>query len=510
MLLCRQYDNEPEIHSAVEFEAEYGDPMIRKFFLVCCCLLMRVQVIWSADSFAAQEMVSHDLLSSLTLSQCIEIALEQNQKRRISKLSVDTAEYQHKQALSSLWPRLTFDAAYNQRDEDINFIFPEYTHTYNITLPPMMGGTPITGQTIVPEQNVTVMDRQSVVSKLNFTYPIFTGGLRAGAIEAAESNMEAAKQAMRRTELELVRDVQRMYYGAVLAQELSDIGQETLTRLETTTELTERLFKEGSGSVTKLDYLRSKVVLESARSVVERLISNVALAKAALGNTMGLKWDTPFALCETAIPFVEVDADLEKLVAGAYRFNPDWKQLAAGLDAAQALVQKERAGNWPQLALSGTLWRWDNNLDGQGMATEENQEGWSVGIGLQMPIFSGFMTTNKIREAKTRLKKLEARQILLKKGLALQVKHGVIRLQGSWKIRAACAKAADYAKAHRQLAVRAYMNQLIPTEEVIESQIFEALALAKSATAQYENAAARFDIDYIIGQEVKKLLSAGS
>lgn len=484
--------------------------MIRKLFLVCCCLSMMARVTWSADSSEAQEVTSHKLLSSLTLSRCIEIALEQNQKRRISKLAVDTAEYQHKQALSSLWPQLIFDAAYNRQDEDMNFIFPENTYNYNITLPPMMGGATIAGQTTVPEQNVTVMDRESVVSKLNLTYPIFTGGLRSGAIEAAESNMEAAKQAMRRTELELVRDVQRMYYGAVLAQNLSDIGQETLTRLETTTELTERLFKEGAGSVTKLDYLRSKVVLESARSVVERLISNVALAKAALGNTMGLKWDTPFTLSETAIPIVEVDADLKKLVAGAYRFNPDWKQLAAGLDAAQALVQKERSGYWPKLALSGTLWRWDNNLNGEGLATEENQEGWSVGIGLQMPIFSGFMTTNKIREAKARLKKLEARQILLKEGLALQVKHGIIRLERSRKIRDASAKAAGYAKEHRQLAVRAYMNELISTEEVIESQIFEALAHAKSAIAQYENAAARFDIDYIIGQEVQKLLGAGN
>lgn len=478
--------------------------MIRNALWVCCCMLFTVQAVQGADSSVSGAAQSHEIPSSLTLSQCIEIALERNQKRRISKLAVETAEYQHKQALSSFWPQLTLDAAYNQLDEDVNFIFPENTYTYNITVP---GLGNLTGQTAVPAQDVTVMDRESVLSSLNMTYPLFTGGLRSAAVKAAKSNIKAAQHAMRRTDLELVRDVRQMYYGVVLAKRLSNIGQETLARLNTTTELTERLYKEGSGSVTKLDYLRSQVVLESARSIVERISSGVALAKAALGNTMGLAWDAPVALSETAIPFEELNIDLTKLVASAYQFNPDWDQLAAGLDAAQALVQKERAGHWPKVALNGTLWRWDNGLDDSGLVTNENQTGYSVGIGLQMPIFTGFMTTHKIKEAKARVKQLEARQILLKEGLAVQVKHGFIRVDRSQKIRNASMRAAGHALSHRELAVRAYMNELVTTEVVIESQIVEALARAKSEMAQYENATARFDIDFIVGTEVHAMLS---
>lgn len=480
--------------------------MIRKFFLVCCCLSMITQMTWCDNAVEAAETTSRQLLSPLTLSQCVEIALEQNHKRRISKLAVDTAEFQHRQALSSFWPQVTFDVAYNRLDEDINFIFPENTYTYDITLPPPMGGGTISGETTVPEQDVTVMDRESVVSSLNVTYPLFTGGLRSNTVKAAESNVKAAVHALRRTELELVRDVQRMYYGAVLAKRLANIAQETLTRLNVTTELTERLYKEGSGSVTKLNYLRSQVVFESARSIVERLTSNVALSSAALGNTMGLQWDAPLALAETSIPFVALEAEVDKLVADTYRFNPDWKRLAAGLDAAQALVNKERSAHWPKVALSGTLWRWDNDLDGEGLASDENVEGWSVGVGFHMPLFTGFLTTNKILESKARLKKMESRRILLKEGLALQVKHGVIRIGRSQKIRESSLKAAGHAKEHRELAVRAYMNELISTKEVIESQIVEALASARSEMAQYENAVARFDIDFIVGQEVQKLL----
>lgn len=477
--------------------------MIRTTFLVCFFLSTMVHVTLGQNADAERAQPSQQHLSPLSVSQCIDIALDKNRKRQISKLAVQTAEYQHKQALSSFWPQANIEVGWNQQDENFNFIFPENTYAYNITLPGL--GT-VTGQTTVPEQDVAVMDRESLLSSLNITYPLFTGGMRSAMVDAAKSNIKVAQNAMRRTELELVRDVQRIYYGAVLAQRLSDIGNETLTRLETTTELTERLYKGGAGSVTKLDYLRSMTVLESARSIVERLNSNLPLAKAALGNTMGLTWDTPITLSETRIPFMAVDTDLNKLVAGAYQFNPDWQQLAAGLDATQALIKKERAGHWPKVALNGSLWRWENSPSNRGFATDENQEGWRIGIGMQMPLFSGFMTTNKIKEAKARLKKLESQQILLKEGLALQVKHGVIRVDRSQKIRAASLKAAGHAQAHRELAIRAYMNELISTEVVIESQVFEALARAKSETAQYENARARFDIDFIIGREVKKLL----
>jgi outer membrane protein TolC len=469
---------------------------------------MIIQATSFENAAAAEETASQKLLSPLTLSQCIEIALEQNQKQRISKLAVETAQYQYRQALSSFWPQVTVDIAYNRQDEDVNFIFPESTYSYDLTLPPSMGGATLNGQAHLTEKEIRLMDQERFISTLNLTYPLFTGGLRSNTVKAAKSNRKAAEHALRRTEMELVRDVRRIYYGAVLARRLADIAQETLIRLETTADLTERLYREGSGKVTKLDYLRIAVIMESARSIAERLKSNVALSKAALGNTMGLAWDAAPTLAETSIPFLALEVDTQKLVADTYRFNPDWNRLAAGLEAARALVEKEKSAHAPKVALSGTLWRWEDGLSGEGLSTDENKEGWSVGVGLKMPLFTGFRTTNKILESKVRLKKMESRQILLKEGLALQVKHAVIRMGRSQNIREASFKATGRAEEYRELSVRAYMNELIQTKDVIEAQILEALSRARLETAQYETAMARFDIDYIVGQEVQKLIKA--
>ena len=67
----------------------------------------------------------------LILEQCLKIALEQNRKRTVSALSVNIAEYQHKQALSAYWPRLMLNSSYSRLDEDVKFIFPEETSNYS-------------------------------------------------------------------------------------------------------------------------------------------------------------------------------------------------------------------------------------------------------------------------------------------------------------------------------------------------------------------------------------------
>jgi hypothetical protein len=48
-------------------------------------------------------------------------------------------------------------------------------------------------------------------------------------------------------------------------------------------------------------------------------------------------------LTERAIPFEPHDVDLKALVAGTYRFNPDWARLEAGIRAAEGKVKEAKS-----------------------------------------------------------------------------------------------------------------------------------------------------------------------
>ena len=273
----------------------------------------------------------------------------------------------------------------------------------------------------VPEQDIRVLDPQSFVASGNLTWLLFDGGMRKGYREQARGAVEAAQAEVRRTDLEITDSVMRLYYGAVLARQLRRLGRDTLDRLEVTLDLTESLYKEGAGKVNKTDYLDNRVVVETVRSLVALLEKNEAVAEAALAYTMGLAWNASVRPSAEEVPYQPYAGDLNELVGTAYRFNPDWAKLEAGLRSLEGAVETARSGYYPKLALTGELHRWWNDYTG-GAATLQNKTGWSIGLGAEIPVFNGFLTENKVAEARARLSKLKEEQLLLREGIGLQMR----------------------------------------------------------------------------------------
>lgn len=450
--------------------------------------------------------------AALTLQQCIDSALESNHSRIASRYGIEVAEAQHRQALSGYWPQIGAKANYSIMDEDPNFIFPSKsmqipasTITATTPLGPMPIQIPATSFRI-PEQNVKLMDRKNFVATLNATLPLYTGGQVSAIVRQAEQGMKAAREEARRSDLQVVYDTTRYYYGAVLARELLQIGRDALTRMEVTLELTESLYTKGSGKVKKTDYLRNKTVVEWLRSTVSILEANEQLARAALTNSMGMEWQSPVEPAAQQLPFVPATLELKELVSGAYSFNPDWARLEAGLEAAAAKIDEARSGHLPRVGLFGNLNRIENSYD-KGIVTSDNKTSWVIGIGLELPLFNGMRTTSQVREARARLEQLKQQQFLLKEGIALQVKHIFIQLMSSQHQKVSSEAAASSSEENRALNERAYQEELVETKDVIEAQLVESLMKAQYQKALYDHIEARANLDFVVGKRVTDLMT---
>lgn len=446
---------------------------------------------------------------TLTLKQCIDLALEINQSRAASRYSIEIAEAQHRQALSAYWPQIGVKVNYTIMDQDPNFIFP----SQYISMP---AGTALVVQTPqgqmplstlpVPEQNVKLMDKKNFVASLNATLPLYTGGQVSALVRQAEQGMKAAREEARRTDLQVTYDTTRYYYGAVLARELHQIGRDALTRMEVTLDLTENLYTKGSGKVKKTDYLRNKTVVEWLRSAVTALGANEQMARAALTNSMGMDWEKPVEPAPEELPFIPAKGELRELVSGAYNFNPDWARLEAGLAAAAAKIDEANSGHFPKIGLFGNLTGIGNSYD-KGIVTSDNKTSWAIGIGLELPLFNGLRTTNEVREARARLEKLKYQQILLKEGIALQVKHIFIQLMSSQQQKVSSEAAAVSSEENRSLNERAYQEELVETKDVIEAQLTESLMKAQYRKALYDHLEARANLDFIVGKQITDIIA---
>ena len=444
---------------------------------------------------ATSQQMSSKITGPLSLQECIDLAIQNNRYRTASKFAIEIAEAQYQQALSTYWPQLAIKSTYTLMDQDPNFIFP----SSQISIPSASISIPI------PEQDLKLMNRQNLLSSLELTYPVYTGGLRGAIVKQASKGLQIAKEEARRTDLQVVYDVRRMYYGAVLARDLVQIGKDALARMEVTLELTENLYKRGSGRVKKTDYLRNKTVVEGLRSALAMLQANEKIVKAALINTMGLDWDTPIEVSETNLPFTPFQTDLRELVGNAYSFNPDWAKLQAGLEATEAKINEAKSGHHPKVALFGNLTHIDNSYHA-GIVTSTNRNSWTVGVGLELPLFNGFRTTNEIKEAYARLGKLKEQKVLLREGIALQVKHIFIQMMSAQEQKKASGEAAKASEENRDLNERAYQEELVETKDVIEAQLIESFMKAQYQKALFDHIESQAHLDFAIGKEVMKLI----
>jgi len=469
---------------------------------------------------------------SLSLSECLDLAQRNNHRRPASQFAVAAAEAQHRQALSAYWPQLVAKGGYTISEDPPNFVFPASSFqvpsqtittpasTAYVTVPAgVFGPTAVqlpvsvppqqitTGasQMVIPEQKVQLLDRGLGVARAEMKWLLYDGGLRSGLREQTAGLVEAMKQASRRTDLEIADSVRRLYYGAVLARQLHQLGKDTLARMETTLSLTESQYQNGAGRVSKADFLDNKMMVESLRAMAAVLEKNEAMSQAALANTLGLGWRESISPSDTEIPLVPLTGGLEDLVGGAYRFNPDWKSYEAGLRASEGGLREARSGYAPKVALVGSLERYWTDYDA-GLYTRENKKNWSIGLGFEIPIFDGNLTRAKVSEMKARLNERREQGFLLREGIGLQIKDTFLGIIAAGKACSATEAAMLAARENRELNQRAYQQEAVDTDKVIKAQLYEALMTAQHLRARYEQVSLQSLLSLNIGSEISRLL----
>jgi outer membrane protein TolC len=510
--------------------------LYNRLLLVCLAALLLCGFLFVPSASAGDAQPSPASPQVLALDDCLRMAMENNRRRPASRFALAVAEAQHRQALSGYWPQVTAKAGWSRLDEAANFLFPAgtmYIPPQTVTVPagtatvsipanafapgfpPAAIQMPVSfpGQTLttalqtfpIPEQNIKVVDPQTAAVSGNLTWLLFDGGMRKGYREQARGGIDAARAEQRRTDLEITDSVTRLYFGAVLARQLRQVGEDTLARMEVTLQLTESLYKNGSERVNKTDYLDNQVMVETLRSAVALLEKNEAAAEAALAYTIGLPWDATVRPSDTEVPYRPATGSLAEMVATAYQFNPDWARLEAGLRALEGAAVTARSGYYPKIALTGQLHRWWNGSN-SGAATAANKAGWVIGLGAEIPVFNGFLTQNKVAEALARIGKLKEEKVLLREGIGLQIRDLFLGLTAASKAYQSSNRAMVAAQENRELTTRAYQSELIETEKVIRAQIFESLMTAQHLKTRYDHLAIESQIAVAVGREVTRQL----
>lgn len=169
------------------------------------------------------------------------------------------------------------------------------------------------------------------------------------------------------------------------------------------------------GVATPADRLQARTALSQATLNRIRAEGDARNALGSLANAVGLPANAAIELAATAaVPDNPAfQQNLDALIADAQRRRPDLKAAEARFKAAEAAVDSARALGRPTLSLiAGPAWLRDNG---------ETFRGDSVGLKLNIPIFTGFDTTYRVRNAQAAAEVQAAQRERLRNQVALDV-----------------------------------------------------------------------------------------
>jgi outer membrane protein len=225
---------------------------------------------------------------------------------------------------------------------------------------------------------------------LNFSQPIWTGGRTAAAVSAAEGDILAGRETLRRVESQVMLSVIQAFVDVRRDQEGVRIRQENVTVLGE--QLKESRARFDVGEITRTDVAQSESRLAGARALLSSAVAQLASSRAAYAAIVG---QNPGELQpEPSLAFL-LPPNADDAFAVAEKFNPLLRGQVFAEQASKARVAQARADRMPNISFRATYGfggqidpldtgRYSRELTGQAVVT--------------VPLFTGGLTSSRIRQ----------------------------------------------------------------------------------------------------------------
>jgi outer membrane protein TolC len=396
-----------------------------------------------------QELVGREL----ALEEAVNIGLE-NAPLIIARIGDYVAAQQRvNQALAPLLPQLTGSGSYG-RLRSISTV------------------TGAAGYTDFGSASVTA-------SQLLFDF-----GRTWAAKDVAKSSAEALKEVLEAQKLDIAQLVKTQYFTLLLSKRLVQVNLAALDRAEVNLRSAKGFFQVGTQP--KSFVTRAEVDVANARVNVIRAQNAVNLARVALNTAMGIAVNAPTEV-RNLLAYQEFPTNRDLLVSEALRNRPEYRQVKAQAEAADASVRQTFRDFFPSLFGSGTYGVTGvtgapafNSRSTSGFIDSGNE--WNVGLTLSWSIFDGGARIARYKEAKASLEASQARVRDAELQIWQNVEQSYLNLgEGEERIGAA-QKAVESAEENYQLARGRFDAGVANIIELTDAQL--ALTQAQSDEAQ--------------------------
>ncbi len=359
---------------------------------------MRRQIV--AATFALAGLTISQSALALGLMQAYEAALQYDGTYRAAIYQNEAGQQREKLGKSHIMPSLSASYSFNRVDSRV-----EFTNTQQTT----------TDDRDYDSKNAVIQARQPIFNKESWSK------YELGKLETKISNMELAMNKQL-----LIERFFAAFAEANYAQDLLTLAKTEQAAYENQEISNKQLFALGEG--TKTDLIESQAEKQIAAAGVIEAENHVMNTQVTLQNIIGV--DTK-QLDQLDKDFNQLDLSndaFEAWAETAQANNPELMAYQLKIDLATEEVKQYQAGHYPQLDAVASI----SKSSSDSVATF-NQDIFSKSIGLQLniPIYTGGAVTAQVLEAKANLKKAEAERDNKKREIELEIRQQLNTLKSS-------------------------------------------------------------------------------
>lgn len=412
----------------------------------------------------------------LTLNDAITTAINANRQLAISRLAIENADAQVKEAYSSTLPSITLNGRYTRNIQRQVFYFPGSDGNVR----PIEVGSANSVTT-----DVTV--NQLVYNSAAFTAP-----------NTAESYAKITRQQLRSDAAQTVLEVKRAYYTALFAREVLHVNETLLWNSEENMKNAQALYKAGLRA--EFDALRAEVQVANQRPVVMQARDNYMAAMDNLKLLLGAD-DREIALAEDLVrPVSSTEAPSPSVARAAEildQYNAQLQTLKLTADVNRQMIDIKKSDYLPTVSLFGTYQLQSQADDFADLSFQPSS--W-VGLNLTFNLFNGFKTRSQVEQARLAYEQSKIRVEQVEDALKTQLGIVLRKVEYARQRIATSDATIDQADRARRIAATSYKAGTGTQLQINDADLALAQARLNQLNAVYDYNVALAELEQLLGE----------
>ncbi len=292
------------------------------------------------------------------------------------------------------------------------------------------------------------------IGQIDLSQPIYAAGAISSAIGAAKKETQIREFDLEITKRDLTLSVLQAFYSILLNEKLLDIYRDAEQVQKESLATSRRYHESGRGQLidvyqneTQLALITPKIVQTENQVKASGYLLATLLHATDLSNIRA-KGEL------TILNRTQIDKILEQKKAERYELS---RQLLK-YDQFEFNRTLQLASNLPTLSLIGNI---NRTATDKNELTSSNSTAWTVGLQLNIPLFSGLSSINQRHILNAQESQLKDQEIKLRDQLSLQEIQAMTSLNNAETVLTASQKAADFSKKALNEAKKNYRVQMI-------------------------------------------------